>query len=151
VQHNFRPMLAAPSPLPNRVRVRVEVPRGSFLKREGPRIEYVSPLPCPFNYGSVVGTRGEDGDPLDAVVLGPGLPLGTEIDVDVHGVVAFLDDGCDDAKLVCGALPTAAEARLLRAFFAAYAPARALLNRLTGRTGPTRYGGLHLVRDGGLA
>jgi inorganic pyrophosphatase len=101
-------------------------------------------VPCPFNYGSVIGTLGADGDPLDAVVLGPALALGAEVEVEVHGVVEFLDDGCEDAKLVCGTPPSAVEARLLRAFFAAYAPARALLNRLKGQTGATRYGGLHL-------
>jgi inorganic pyrophosphatase len=134
----------ATATLPTRARVRVEVPRGSFLKREGSRVEYVSPVPCPFNYGSVIGTLGADGDPLDAVVLGPALALGAEVEVEVHGVVEFLDDGCEDAKLVCGTPPSAVEARLLRAFFAAYAPARALLNRLKGQTGATRYGGLHL-------
>jgi len=141
-------MDAALPSLPSRVRVRIEVPRGSFLKREGARVEYLSPLPCPFNYGCVPGLPGADGDPLDAIVLGPGLPLGAEVEVDVQGVVTFLDDGCDDAKLVCGAPPTAAEARLLRTFFTVYAPARALLNRLAGRRGPTRYGGVRLLDRG---
>jgi len=36
----------------------------------------VSPLPCPFNYGSVPQFVGLEGDLLDAVVLGPRFPLG---------------------------------------------------------------------------
>jgi inorganic pyrophosphatase len=32
----------------------IEIPRGSFLKRGSTgRVDFVSPLPCPFNYGSV--------------------------------------------------------------------------------------------------
>ena len=32
----------------------IEVPRGSFLKRGSTgRVDFVSPLPCPYNYGSV--------------------------------------------------------------------------------------------------
>lgn len=32
----------------------IEVPRFSFLKRgPGGHVDFVSPLPCPFNYGAV--------------------------------------------------------------------------------------------------
>ena len=48
--------------LPTRVRVRVEVPRGSLAKRGAHgQIEFLSPVPCPFHYGSVVGVLGADG------------------------------------------------------------------------------------------
>ena len=37
----------------------IEVPRGSFLKRGlTGRIDFVSPLPCPFNYGAVPSHLG---------------------------------------------------------------------------------------------
>ena len=53
----------------------IEVPRGSFLKRgSSGHIDFVSPLPCPFNYGAVPTHLGMEGDLLDALVLGPRLP-----------------------------------------------------------------------------
>ena len=55
----------------------IEIPRGSFIKRGSTwQVDFVSPLPCPFNYGSVPQFVGLEGDLLDAVVLGPRLPLG---------------------------------------------------------------------------
>ncbi len=59
---------------PPEVEVVVEIPRGSFLKRGSTgHIDFVSPLPCPFNYGSVPAYLGLEGDLLDALVLGPRL------------------------------------------------------------------------------
>jgi len=56
----------------------VEVPRGSFLKRGSTgKVDFISPVPCPFNYGSVPQYLGREGDLLDAVVLGPRLPYGS--------------------------------------------------------------------------
>ena len=136
-------MVSAP---PVRVRVRVEVPRFGFLKRDGARVEYVSPVPCPFNYGSVPGTLAPDGDPLDAVVLGPRLPFGAEVDADVYAVVRFLDDGAVDDKLVCGRAPTRAELGGVGAFFRVYAVVRRWMNRAKGRRGETRFGGVERVR-----
>ena len=48
----------------------IEIPRGSFLKRGSRgRVDFVSPLPCPFNYGAVPTLVGLEGDcsaaPLD--------------------------------------------------------------------------------------
>ena len=63
---------------PPEVEVVIEVPRGSFLKRgSSGSIDFVSPLPCPFNYGAVPTLLGLEGDLLDALVLGPRLRLGT--------------------------------------------------------------------------
>ncbi|MCB1968088.1 MAG: inorganic diphosphatase, partial [Candidatus Accumulibacter sp.] len=51
------------------VDVTIEVPRGSFLKRGSlGRIDFLSPFPCPFNYGSVPNYLGLEGDLLDALV-----------------------------------------------------------------------------------
>lgn len=132
-------------PIPLRVRVRVEVPRFSLLKRGAAGIEYVSPVPCPFNYGSVPDRPAPDGDALDAVVLGPRLRLGEEVDVPVHAVVRFVDAGVEDDKLVCGPSPTDADLARVAAFFRVYAVARLLMNRARGRRGETRYGGLERV------
>ena len=84
----------------SRLRVAIEVPRGSFVKRDGRgRIAFLSPLPCPFNYGSVPGLTAGDGEWRDAVVLGPRLGRGTRIEVPVRGVIAFIDAGREDFKL----------------------------------------------------
>lgn len=135
-----------PRPLPTHVRVLVEVPRFGFVKREaGVGVDYVSPVPSPFNYGCIPGTRAPDGDPEDALVLGPRLPAGAEVEVPVRGVVRFVDAGEPDDKLVCGADPVGPGDRVaLIAFFTAYARARALLNRARGRRGRTAFLGLEL-------
>ncbi|MDP2307254.1 MAG: inorganic diphosphatase [Pseudomonadota bacterium] len=130
------------APCPAQVRVRIEVPRGSFVKRGGDGIEFLSPLPCPFNYGSVPDTRAPDGDPLDALVLGARLALHAEVDASVHAVVRFRDDGAIDDKLVCGPAPTDAELRAVARFFRGYAVARRWMNRARGRHGDTRFLGV---------
>ncbi len=127
------------------VRVRIEVPRGSFVKRGEGGVEFVSPVPCPFNYGSVIGTVGEDGDALDAIVLGGRLRGGEVVEVPTQGVVRFEDDGKADDKLICGDVaPSQGAVAALDAFFRVYAPVRRLLNRARGRRGRTRYGGVEI-------
>ena len=84
------------------VTVVIEVPRGSFVKRRpSGEVDFVSPFPCPYNYGSIEGTHGEDGDPLDAIVLGPRLPYGLRVCVRAMGWVDFVDAGVPDPKWVC--------------------------------------------------
>jgi inorganic pyrophosphatase len=119
------------------VEVVIEVPRGSFLKRGSTgRIDFVSPLPCPFNYGSVPAFVGLEGDLLDAVVLGPRLALGTRIRVPAWGAVTLTDRGMSDDKLICSARPvTARERRRVLAFFRLYAACKGLLNLLRRRPG----------------
>ncbi len=122
----------------------IDVPRGSFIKRDdGGRIDYVSPLPCPFNYGSVPGTRSGDGDRLDALVLGARLPRGTRVVLPAMGFVEFLDAGQSDPKYICGHGPLRTRDKLLvAAFFAGYARLKGALNRVRGKHGATRYGGI---------
>src|SRR5437763_11561375 len=84
----------------------IEVPRGSFLKRGSTgRVDFVSPLPCPFNYGSVPAYIGGEGDLLDAVVLGPRLRLGTSVTMRAWGAVTMADRGMSDDKIICSAQP----------------------------------------------
>ena len=140
-QHLGRVGSDAPEALLVQVCVTIEVPRGSFLKRDSDgAIAFVSPLPCPFNYGSVRGLAGGDADWLDAVVLGPRLNRGTRIQVPVHGAICFVDAGAEDLKLVCShaTLSPADSARVLR-FFNFYAVCKRVLNRLNLRfhSGPT--------------
>ena len=67
------------TPEPPELEVVIEIPRGSFLKRgSSGRVDFISPLPCPYNYGSVPDYLGQEGDLLDALVLGPRLPLGSQ-------------------------------------------------------------------------
>jgi len=119
------------------VEVVIEVPRGSFLKRGSTgHLDFISPLPCPFNYGSVPNLLGLEGDLLDAVVLGPRLPFGARIRVKARGAVILTDRGMSDDKLICSELPLDALARrrVLR-FFHFYARCKALLNVWRRRPG----------------
>jgi inorganic pyrophosphatase len=120
-----------------KVQVVIEVPRGSFLKRGSTgRIDFVSPLPCPFNYGSVPDYLGLEGDLLDAVVLGRRLPFGALISVYAWGAVTFTDRGMSDDKLICSdhALDAAERRKVLR-FFRFYAKCKGLLNVWRRRPG----------------
>lgn len=128
---------------PDELEVEIEVPRGGFVKRtDRGSIDFVSPAPCPFNYGSVPGTLSGDGDRLDAIVLGARLPRGTRVRVRVVGRVDFLDAGRADPKYVCSAAPLGdGERRLIDGFFGVYARAKQLLNFVRGARGPTRYQG----------
>ncbi|MEZ4235120.1 MAG: inorganic diphosphatase [Myxococcota bacterium] len=123
-----------------RVRVRIETPRGSFLKRGSDgAVDFVSPVPCPFDYGSVVGEAGGDGDPLDALVLGTRLAAGDVVEVPVRAVVRFLDAGAVDDKLVCSeAPPSALQRRAVLLFFEAYARIKRAANLARRRPGETR-------------
>jgi inorganic pyrophosphatase len=125
------------APEPPEVEVVVEVPRGSFLKRGSTgHIDFVSPFPCPFNYGSVPNYLGLEGDLLDALVLGPRLPLGTRIRVRAWGAVTLIDRGMADDKLVCGAHPlTPAEKAFVLRFFRFYAKCKGVLNFVRGHPG----------------
>ncbi len=117
------------------VEVVIEVPKGSFVKRElGRGVEYVSPIPCPFNYGCVPAELAEDGDPADALVLGPRLAAGASVTTTAWLRVRFIDDGAVDDKLVCGERPPSERERVqVERFFTVYAVARTALNRLRGR------------------
>lgn len=122
----------------------IDVPRGSFIKRDDDgRIDYVSPLPCPFNYGSVPDTISGDGDRLDALVLGKRLSRGARVTLPAVGLVRFIDAGESDPKYICGAAPLGRRDRFLVAgFFASYAYLKGALNLLRGKRGPTRYEGI---------
>jgi len=131
----FRATASLPRPL--EVRVRIEVPRGSFLKRGSTgRVDFVSPLPCPFNYGSVPTHVGLEGDLLDAVVLGPRIAAGTVLRTFAWGAVTLTDRGMCDDKLICSALPLRPrQCRAVLRFFRFYARCKGLLNLWRRRPG----------------
>jgi inorganic pyrophosphatase len=117
--------------------VLIEVPRGSFLKRgyDG-HVDFVSPLPCPFNYGCVPAYVGLEGDLLDAVVLGPRLAFGSRIRMRAWGAITMTDRGLVDDKLICSEEPLSPSQRkqVLR-FFQWYARCKGLLNVWRRRPG----------------
>jgi len=125
-------MSAAPE-----VEVVIEIPRGSFLKRGSTgHVDFISPLPCPFNYGAVPTLVGLEGDLLDAVVLGPRLAVGARVQVRAWRAIAQMDRGMVDHKLICSTeLLTERERRDVLRFFRFYARAKGLLNVLRGQWG----------------
>jgi inorganic pyrophosphatase len=131
---------------PDRLEVVIEVPRGSFIKRkDNGDVDFVSPFPCPFNYGSVPNTLSGDGDRLDALVLGPRVARGARLTEEVVGCVRFLDAGQEDPKYICSQSPLSAEdRRRIALFFRFYARAKQVLNLLRGKRGKTVYGGIDL-------
>ena len=135
---HFVPLRAGKaSAQPLEVEVVIEVPRGSFLKRgSSGRIDFVSPLPCPFNYGAVPTHLGLEGDLLDALVLGPRLHRGTRLRIQAWGAVTLTDRGMSNDKLVCSHHPPSpAECRNVLRFFHFYAKCKALLNLWRRRPG----------------
>lgn len=137
------------NPPPAMLEVVIEVPRGSFVKRDdGAAVEFVSPLPCPFNYGAVPGWLGGEGDLLDAVVLGRRLPRGARVRVAPRAAISMCDGGQVDDKLICS------DAELTRAgrvgvivFFHFYALCKRVLNALRGVRGRTACAGWCRVED----
>lgn len=139
----------AEAPEPPEFDVVIEVPRGSFLKRgSNGHIDFVSPFPCPFNYGAVPNYLGLEGDLLDALVLGPRLPLGTRVRVAAWGAVTLMDRGMVDDKLVCSVRPlTVAEKNFVLRFFRFYAKCKGVLNFLRGRSGRNACEGWRTAAD----
>lgn len=130
---NAGPML---DPCPQ-LDVVIEIPRGSFVKRGSTgQVDFVSPFPCPFNYGAVPALIGLEGDLLDAVVLGPRLPRGARARVSARGAVILMDRGMTDDKLICSHAPlTDAQRAAILRFFHFYARCKGLLNRVRRRPG----------------
>ncbi len=124
--------------------VQIEQPRWSLVKRRSDgRVDFVSPVPCPYNYGCIPAMGSGDGDPLDALVLGPRIPRDRVVRVPVVCVVDFLDGGRDDPKVVCSdASLTQADVRGLLRFFTVYALFKRALAAARGRSTEVRLRGL---------
>lgn len=124
---------------PAEVDVVIEIPRWSFLKRgSSGHVDFVSPLPCPFNYGSVRQYIGTDNDFLDAIVIGPKLACGARVRVFAFGAVGLTDRGMYDDKLVCSRYPLQPwERRRVLIFMYIYGLAKRLLNVYRRRPGRT--------------
>lgn len=120
--------------------VLIEQPRWSIIKRRSDgRVDFVSPVPCPYNYGCIPAVTSGDGDALDVVVLGPRLRRGQRLSVPVVAVVGFIDAGLFDPKVVCSARPLGRTERVeLLVFFSWYAWFKRLLSSVRGQTADTR-------------
>ena len=118
----------------------IETPRGSFVKRnEHYDIDFVSPLPCPFNYGHCKGELGGDGDPLDGILLGRRQSVKTEISATVVGCVRFLDDSQrDDKWILSDKKPTKIQKKMIVGFFGIYVQMKKFALVLKGRKGVTK-------------
>jgi inorganic pyrophosphatase len=101
--------LSAGDKVPDRVNVVIEIPRGSNVKYEideetgfvfVDRFLY-TPTYYPFNYGFVPQTKGEDGDPLDVLVVTeePVYPMSV-IRSRPIGVLLMEDEKGPDAKII---------------------------------------------------
>lgn len=132
-----------------RLEVVIEVPRGSFLKRGfTDKLDFVSPFPCPFNYGAVHQYVGLDGDLLDAIVLGSRLPRGARVEVKALGAVGLTDRDMYDDKLVCSQQPLQRwERTTVLLFFHFYGWCKRLLNFCRGLRGRTMCEGWLDARD----
>jgi inorganic pyrophosphatase len=141
-----------------RLEVVIEVPRFSFVKRDARgAIELISPLPCPFNYGSVPRTRAPDGEGIDALVLGPRVRYGARVWVPPRACARFVDAGLSDPKWICAPRPlTPQDLVQVDAFFHIYAAAKRARNALRAgqlrsavrqlwKAPQTRYEGIDLV------
>lgn len=90
--------------------VLIEIPAGSENKYEydpalkAIKLDYVfrDGFHFPFNYGSIVRTRGGDGDHLDAVVLSTApIQNGVLVTVKPLGYLQLKDQGEQDDKIIC--------------------------------------------------
>ena len=94
---------------PSKVRAFIEIPKGSNVKYEldeetglikVDRILYTS-MVFPYNYGFIPGTLGEDGDPLDIMVITSAtFNSGTTIMVRPIGVLLMKDEEGIDTKVM---------------------------------------------------
>ena len=128
----------------------IEVARGDLAKRSpAGRVEFASPIPCPFNYGSAPGHPSADGEPADVVVLGPRRPRGSRGSLPVVARVRFIDAGLPDDKWVCSDRPLRRrDLARLRAFFTTYAWIKRWSAPLRGVAGEARVVAIERLEGG---
>jgi len=91
------------------VTVCVEIAKGSHIKYEYDKEKNVivcdrilhTPFKYPFNYGFILNTLSEDGDPLDVVILmDDELVPGCHIQCKILGCLSTRDDAGNDPKII---------------------------------------------------
>jgi len=95
---------------PEVINVIIEIPKGSQNKYEFDeklgifkldRVLY-SPFFYPLDYGFIPQTRSEDGDHLDALVIGSDpVAQGAMVEARPVGIMKMIDGGDPDAKILC--------------------------------------------------
>jgi len=86
----------------------IEIPKNSYIKYEMDEkgnlcVDRVltTPMPFPFNYGYIPKTLGEDGDPLDIVILSEhSLIPGCKLKAKIIGVLDMEDEKGVDEKII---------------------------------------------------
>jgi inorganic pyrophosphatase len=126
------------------IEVCIEVERGSFIKRRPDgQIDFISPIPSPFSYGSVLGTSAADGDPEDALVVGQSVTRGESVRLPVWGQVRFIDGGVEDHKWVLSSTAlTPIQWRSIEHFFRFYAVTKRLLYAFRSQQGGVVFEGV---------
>ena len=131
------------------IEVEIETPCLSFVKRRSDgHIDFISPVPSPFDYGFVPGTIAGDGDPQDAIVFTRRrLRRFDRLSARVVGRVRVIDAGACDDKLVTieedefqerkSDLSASARIRLI-IFFSFYGIFKKILNRFRLKSGETK-------------
>lgn len=91
-----------------KVRMVVEIPRDCKIKYEMDHkrhqlvVDRVLKLKYPFNYGFMPETLWDDGDPLDAILVGDfSLHPMAEVEAEPVALVKMYDQGESDFKLIC--------------------------------------------------
>lgn len=106
--------IPASKKMPQEINVFIEIPQGGSIKYEQDeksgallvdRFIYTA-MSYPFNYGSILGTKAEDGDPMDALVLSSQpVMVGTVLPSIPIGLLEMEDEAGIDTKII--AIPTA--------------------------------------------
>ena len=85
----------------------IEIPKNSYIKYEMEDGQLcvdrilTTPMPFPFNYGYIPKTLGEDGDPLDVVLISDfSLVPGCKAKIKVIGVLDMEDEKGVDEKII---------------------------------------------------
>ncbi len=109
---NLAKLSAGKNP-PEEINVVVEIPAGSFIKYEMDkdtgfitvdRFSYTS-MAFPGNYGFIPQTHGEDGDPLDVLLIATySVQSGSVVPARVVGMLEMEDEAGIDTKII--AVPT---------------------------------------------
>ena len=95
---------------PKKMNAIIEVPENGYVKYEIakttglPRVDRIlhTPMAYPANYGYFPGTLGDDGDPLDCVVVcNAPLRPGVLIEVRPIGALLMEDQAGGDEKIIC--------------------------------------------------
>jgi inorganic pyrophosphatase len=94
---------------PECVNVVIEIPKGGVVKYELDKdtncifVDRIlkTPMAYPINYGYIPGTHADDGDPLDAMVLGDyAFAPGSVVECEAVGVMMMEDESGVDEKIL---------------------------------------------------